>query len=418
MVRQCTGGPGDVSNATSPAWNSTALAVYCSTGWPRSAEQSDSANRELRLFTILFAIASILPAQVSAESKPSVVPPHLQRHKLAKLVLEPRTEDASLFDSAKVECPMVIQRGDEWWMYYTGIQMKDGVVHSTIGRAVSKDLVHWTDRQQVLERGPEGAFDHGGISGPFVFEVPIKVDGPGSGRNGFHSSTLQKRLYMIYVAFPRLGYESKPGRQGLAWSDDGVHWTKSDANPIRDIGEKGTWDDECLYKPFVMKHEGKYWMYYNAYGSADHCEQIGLATADALEGPWLRHSANPLVRKGDPKKDRDNHIIGDPWIMRSPGGDVWEMYYFAFDGQHARECLATSKDLIHWAKSPFNPIMDAGEPGTYDSGHCHKPSIVIKDGVYYHFYTACGPDGKGGEHRAIGLATSKKVPGVEYRGGR
>jgi len=329
-------------------------------------------------------------------------PAHLQRYKLAEPVLRPRSEDPSLFDSHKVECPMVIRRGDEWWIYYTGIQLKDGVVHSTIGRAVSRDLIHWTDRQQVLERGPEGAFDFGGVSGPFVFEVTDHTA---------HGS----RLAMVYVAFPRLGYESKPGRQGLAFSEDGVHWTRSPANPIRDVGEKGTWDDGCLYKPFVMRHDGAWWMFYNAYGTADRCEQIGLAKADRLEGPWHRHPDNPILRKGDPERDRDHHIIGDPWIMRSPAGDAWEMYYFAYDGRHARECLATSTDLIHWTKSPFNPIMDVGPPGTYDSIYCHKPSIVIHEGVYYHFVTSCGPDGKGGEHRTIGLATSKKLEGVRYR---
>ncbi len=347
-------------------------------------------------------------------------PAHLQRHKLAELLLEPRSNDPSLFDSAKVECPMVIRHGNAWWMYYTGIQMKDGVVHSTIGRAVSDDLVHWHDRRQVLQRGTEGAFDHGGISGPFVFDPGRTVESYGSGPAADASrAEVQppekpgQRLCMVYVAFPRLGYETKPGRQGLAFSTDGLHWTKSERNPIRDVSEKPAWDDECLYKPFVMPHAGEFWMFYNAYGTKDHCEQIGVATAKNLEGPWQRHPDNPLLRKGDPRRDRDDRIIGDPWIMRQ--GDTWEMYYFAFDGRHARECLATSTDLLRWTKSPFNPIMDAGVEGTYDSGHCHKPSIVVKDGVYYHFVTACGPDGKGGEHRAIGLATSRRLPGVKYR---
>jgi beta-xylosidase len=373
--------------------------------------------KEPVLLEVLFILTAVLPGQVTA-SQPATArrPAHLQRHKLAQLLLEPRSQDPSLFDSGKVECPMVIRRGDEWWMYYTGIQIKEGVVHSTLGRAVSKDLVHWTDRRRVLDRGAEGAFDHGGISGPFVFEASRRVYPGGPLRTDEDAASDQNtRLYMVYVAFPRLGYETRPGRQGLAWSDDGIHWTRAAENPIRDVAEKGTWDDECLYKPFVMRHDGKYWMFYNAYGTKDHCEQIGLATAGRVQGPWTRHPANPLLRKGDPAADRDHRIIGDPWIMRSPGGNTWEMYYFAFDGRHARECLATSTDLIHWTKSPFNPIMDAGLPGTYDGIHCHKPSIVVQDDVYYHFFTACGPDGKGGEHRAIGLATSKRVEGLKYR---
>lgn len=374
----------------------------------------------MTLLSLCALLVSALQGQVlTSQPAAGERPAHLRRHKLAERVLEPRSHDPSLFDSHKVECPMVIQRGDEWWMYYTGIQLVDGVVHKTIGRAVSTDLTHWTDRRQVLQRGPQGAFDFGGLSGPFVFEVKDHPTRPNRGNQRVSAELPHSRppgsLAMIYVAFPGLGYETRPGRQGLAWSNDGVHWKRSPANPIRDIGEKGNWDDSCLYKPFVMHHQGRYWMFYNAYGTADHCEQMGLASAERLEGPWRRHPANPILRKGDPEKDRDHRIIGDPWVMRSPKDDLWEMYYFAYDGQHARECLATSSDLVHWTKSPFNPIMDVGPPGSYDSIHCHKPSIVIQDGVYYHFFTACGSDGRGGEHRAIGLATSRKIEGVKYR---
>lgn len=388
-----------------------------------------------QLFTLLL-LASLSPAH-ALEPTGQDRPAHLQRHKLTAPVLAPRADDPSLFDSGKVECPMVIRRGNEWWMYYTAIRMVDGVVHSTIGRAVSDDLVHWRDRTQVLTRGSDGAFDHGGVSGPFVFTIPSdlaaatqpsaeairrslssnashQVD-PGGTTDERVADRPCDRLYMIYIGFPRVGYESRPGRHGLAWSDDGVNWTRSPANPIRDVGEKGTWDDGCLYKVFVLPYDGAFWMFYNAYGTADRCEQIGLATADRLEGPWKRHPANPLLRKstGDPQRDRDHVIIGDPWITRH--GDEWEMYYFAFDGRHARECLATSGDLVHWTKSPHNPIMDVGPADAYDGIHCHKPCIVVKDGVCYHFFTACGPNDKGGEHRAIGLATSTRVDGPEYR---
>jgi predicted GH43/DUF377 family glycosyl hydrolase len=320
-------------------------------------------------------------------------PEHLRRYKLAELVFEPRTGDPALFDAARVECPMVLRWKDQWLIYYTAITLTDGQVDSTIGRAVSDDLIHWRDRRRVLQRGPEGAFDHGGNSGPFVW-----AEGD--------------ELRMVYIGFPRMGYESRPGRHGLATSRDGLHWTRADFNPIHDPGPKGAWNDECLYKTFVMKYEGVYWMFYNAYGTKDGCEQIGLATAPDLR-TWREHPANPLLRRGDPQRDRDHRIIGDPWIMRR--GETWEMYYFGFDGEHARENLATSSDLIHWTKSPLNPIMDAGPPGSYDAVHCHKPCIIEHEGVVYHFYTAVGTYGNDSHYRAIGLATSKRLDGVRYR---
>lgn len=320
-------------------------------------------------------------------------PAHLERHKLAELVFEPRTDQPDLFDSSAVECPMVVRFDGRWLMFYTAIKRSEGQADSTIGIAVSDDLIHWKERRQVLQRGPEGAFDHGGISGPFVW---VEDD----------------RLQMIYIGFPRLGYERKPGRHGLASSRDGIQWTKAEFNPVHDVGPPGSWNDACLFKPFVMKHHDKYWMFYNAFGTSDNCEQIGLATSTDLR-QWTEHPDNPLLRRGDPKRDRDHRIIGDPWLMRT--GDEWEMYYFAFDGEHAREHLATSADLVHWTKSPHNPVMDVGPPGSYDARYCHKPCIILHENVYYHFYTAVGPRGEQSHYRAIGLATSKTLPGVRYR---
>jgi len=280
-------------------------------------------------------------------------------------------------------------------MAYTAITRTDGKVDSTIALADSTDLIHWTNRRRILRRGAPGQFDHGGVSGPFVW------------REG-------ERLYMTYAGFPQLGYESRPGRHGLAHSDDLETWVRSSHNPIHGPGPKGGWNDSIVYKTFVMKHDGKYWMFYNAHGARDNCEQIGLATStDRIV--WKEHPANPLLRKGDPQRDRDHVIIADPWIMKF--GRRYHMFYFAYDGRHARECLATSDDLIRWTKWKGNPLMDVGPAGTYDALHCHKPCIVESDGVYYHFYTACHKRRDGKEHRAIALATSRKLPGIAYRAG-
>lgn len=346
------------------------------------------------LVAALPVVLAVLPAQ-GPSTQPAVAdrPEHLRRYKLTSLVLEPRQEDTGAFDSWRVECPMVIRWQDRWLMFYSAITRTGGLDDSTIGMAVSDDLVHWRDRRQVLRRGPEGAFDHGGISGPFVWGE-------------------RDTLKMIYIGFPRLGYETRPGRHGLATSKDGVQWTKAEFNPVHDPGPKGSWNDECLYKTFIMKHDGRYWMFYNAYGSQDHCEQIGLAFSDDLHR-WTQHPENPVLRRGDPLRDRDHRIIGDPWILKN--GDTWEMYYFAFDGQHARECLATSKDLLHWTKSLLNPIMDVGPAGSYDAVHCHKPCIILHQGVHYHFFTAVGTKGEKKDYRGIGLATSRRLPRCDYR---
>ncbi|MBN1343639.1 MAG: family 43 glycosylhydrolase [Phycisphaerae bacterium] len=325
-----------------------------------------------------------------AEGK--AMPAYLQRHKLADLILRPTGNEAD-FDGHAVECPKVFRYGDRWYMAYTGIAKRGGVIHETIGLCESDDLVHWRNRRQILTPGKPGEFDHGGMSGPFTW-----AEG--------------KRVYTMYCGFPRVGYESRPGLHGLAWTDDLKTWHKSPHNPVHGIGPKGTWSDNIVYQAFVMKHDGQYWMFYNAHGSEDNCEQIGVAISPDLVN-WFEYEHNPIIRKGDPKRDRDHVIIADPWVMRLDG--KWHLFYFGYDGAHARECLATSDDLLGWTKSPLNPIMDAGPPGSYDDLHCHKPCVIEHDGVFYHFYTPVAKRADGSEYRAIGLATSKRLGGVEYR---
>jgi len=91
------------------------------------------------------------------------------------------------------------------------------------------------------------------------------------------------------------------------------------------------------------------------------------------------------------------------------------MFYFGFDGKHAQDGIAFSKDLFHWEKNP-EPILRYGKPGELDEIHAHKPSVIYHDGVLYHFYCACRKyregdpaENLGDEFRCITVATSEKV---------
>ena len=65
------------------------------------------------------------------------------------------------------------------------------------------------------------------------------------------------------------------------------------------------------------------------------------------------------------------------------------------------------------------PIIGHGAPGSYDSGHAHKASMVYWQGVLYHFYCGTRPWQPGdptkvfeepwAELRTICVATSKPL---------
>lgn len=49
--------------------------------------------------------------------------------------------------------------------------------------------------------------------------------------------------------------------------------------------------------PFVIKHNGKYFMTYSANSYESPFYGIGFATADNVAGPWTKYSANPIWQK-------------------------------------------------------------------------------------------------------------------------
>ena len=101
--------------------------------------------------------------------------------------------------------------------------------------------------------------------------------------------------------------------------------------------------------------------------------------------------------------------------MRHNGRFLGTFLGFAEEGYEASPGhigFVFSDDLRHWQKYP-EPLIDIGPEGTFDSIHAHKPSVIMKDGILYHFYCSVGPrSGQEGrpwpynEHRAIAVATS------------
>jgi len=160
------------------------------------------------------------------------------------------------------------------------------------------------------------------------------------------------------------------------------------------------WEAGGLYQPFPLIYNGKFYLFYNAKNEEENwIEQTGLAISESKEPfKFAKYPNNPVLPVGD-VGSWDSRFASDPWVIRI--GGKWHLFYYGFNGVHAQDGVAISDELIRWSKSPFNPILEVGEAGSYDEVHSHKPCVVFKGGVYYHFYCAVGSKG-----RCIALATS------------
>jgi predicted GH43/DUF377 family glycosyl hydrolase len=323
--------------------------------------------------------------------------PYLTPHKLSRPVLTGSGEPGA-FDERAVDVPFVFEHAGAYHMTYVGF---DGQGYQT-ALARSEDLLHWEQLGVILQRGEGNGWDSANAAGTWLL-CENDLAGP---------RTLQRwegKYWLAYHSYPGEGYESGPARFGLAWTEDEslMMWQRL-PEPFLTPEAGADWERGGLYKECLIRHEGLFYCFYNA-KDVDAMEQTGLATSPDLR-TWTRHAGNPVLRTTPGAWD--SRFRSDPYVVRHDGR--WVMFHFGYDGQHAQEGIAFSDDLRHWEQHP-EPILTVGPEGALDSRHAHKPAVIVRDGVLYHFYCACRPHQAGdptdnsGEFRCITVATSVPV---------
>lgn len=303
--------------------------------------------------------------------------------------------------------------------------------------------------------GKEGAFDRYGVDNMRICR-----------HNG--------KFYCFYIGFDGSGY-----RTALATSDDLLHWEKKGV--VLDAGSGRPWDTNgraisCLLCDIdlygnreLIKHDGKYWMFYHAYpgvgyevGAAAnglawstdenllewHCEpepvfekgEKGCWDGDGMYSVWIVPKKDEFYLYYNGRKDQRvgwheqvgmafsdslknwTRYEGNPVLRVTPNhwdsmfscgqhvlydskNKCWVMFYCGFDWEHAQEGVAVSENMFDWRKYE-KPIITNGELGSIDSTHAHKPCIIYDNGILYHFYCAVRPTENEYE---------KKIFGNEYR---
>jgi len=177
-------------------------------------------------------------------------------------------------------------------------------------------------------------------------------------------------------------------------------WTRPDA-PLLLPGPTGAWDDHCTTNPAVIKHNGKYMLFYKSWNTKDEAEstdplikgnrKYGLAVADKLEGPYIKYSGNPVIdfsgRGGNKQMEdafvwfqhnrfnmicRDMGIFNqeDGLLMNSKNGVKWSEPEIAYYG------------APHYINEPAPPT------NLKRYGRFERPQLLLKDGKPKYLFTA------------------------------
>jgi len=157
----------------------------------------------------------------------------------------------------------VIKLNDKYTMYYTGALT--GRSSSHIGLAYSEDGIFWIkfEKNPILSPGEAGEWDSYNVADPYVMYR-------------------DNEFKMWY------GGHSDRFRIGYATSVDGENWDKYDGNPVVDLGNSNDFDRTHVAGPSVLWDGKHYLMYYfGNYG-------IGIAYSDNGTD-WIKSEENPIL---------------------------------------------------------------------------------------------------------------------------
>jgi len=164
----------------------------------------------------------------------------------------------------------MVQHEGAFYIFYNAKNRDPGPWYEQTGVAISTDLRRWEryGGNPVLPVGPEGTWDDIFASDPCVL-----------------------RWGDIWVMF-YYGLCSRGGaRDGLAWSDDLLHWHKL-PDPILDVGPEGSYDARYAHKPAILMLDGVLYHAYCGVKGSDFPRQQGIAydeergIAIAASRPW------------------------------------------------------------------------------------------------------------------------------------
>jgi uncharacterized repeat protein (TIGR01451 family) len=266
--------------------------------------------------------------------------------------------------------PSVLYTDSTYWMWYSGYGSSDIF---QIGLATSPDGLTWIRSEANPVVTSSQSWEINGVSGPSVL-----LDGT--------------TFKMWYTGVDEFGV----ARIGYATSSDGILWTKYADNPVLDIGAGGSWEDEDIAKPTVIKFKNSYHLWYSGFDGS--VSRIGYATSsDGME--WTKDTANPVLDVGH-VGDWDWLTIYGPDVVKV--GDTLRMWYSGETLPPSWQTgFAESVDGSLWTRMGLS--IPEGTVGCFDEFSADHASVLVEGSDYRIWYGGIDSD----DTYTIGHATAQ-----------
>jgi len=221
----------------------------------------------------------------------------------------------------------VISAGGAFHVWYSRTETSPDGYSATVWHATSADGRAWSEQGEALGRGPAGAFDEHALFTPTILVAA-------------------GRYYLFYTAVPE-PFTNDGGGPGGTRTAIGLAAAESPAGPWTRLGDEPVLrpsddadqfdshrvDDACL----VVRHD-RYWLYYKGRQMQRTPAQtkMGLAIAEAPEGPYIKCDHNPVLDSGH-EVCVWPHGAGLGCIV-APAGPQGGTLQYSDDGIHFRRC--------------------------------------------------------------------------------
>jgi len=109
-----------------------------------------------------------------------------------------------------------------------------------------------------------------------------------------------------------------------------------DGEPIELLHPTGGWETasgEVTEGPFMLKHNGTYYLMYSGSGADTPNYAVGYATSKSPTGPFNRFAGNPIAHRGKSPGAGGAEIFGPGHhcVVTGPDGKLWMIYHQKYE---------------------------------------------------------------------------------------
>jgi len=261
--------------------------------------------------------------------------------------------------------PTVLFHDGRYYLYPTGDNRGYDVY-------VSHDLVNWQKGPRIFSSEEPGVWApdvfynkadqtfylYYTMSGRIGVATAERPDGKFRDRGTLIENAIDAHMfkdqdgqyYLYYVQYPGFRIHVQPMASPL----------QKKAAPVRLIQATDPWEMQqaaLTEAPWMLQHNGFYYLLYSASGADSQDYAIGYATAKNPLGPFTKYEGNPIIKKGQ-------GIFGPGHcsVTRTPDGQLWMVYHQQKNEQRGWNRIICIDPLRFDDKGVLHGRATRGEP--------------------------------------------------------